>query len=180
MLLPLVLLLGLAFTLLLHAMTDGGQEGFQVGQEVLLRDTSLPVQEEEQLTLHQIHLGQGEPKSFPSLHGSVPSPVLVLWARVVQVLGGEDQRGQEDAVDSASHALGNGWQTSPEAAQVHQRAHQGGHLDLRPGDERCNEGFDGGKRRQGVGGIHWGCGGRRGLTMLADGVGHMGFASDDL
>jgi hypothetical protein len=106
--------------------------------------------------------------------------MLVLRARVIQVFGGKDQRSKEDPVDSASHALGNGWQTGPEAAQVHEGTHQGRHLDLRPGDEGCNEGFDGRERWQGIGGVHGRCRGRRGLAMLADGVGHMGLASDDL
>jgi hypothetical protein len=120
LLLPLILLLGFTFTLLLHAVTDRGQEGLQVSQEVLLCDTSLPIQEEEQLTLHQVHLGQREAKSLESLHSGVPSPMLVLGARVVQVLGSEDERGEEDPVDSASHALGNRWKAGPKAAQVHQ------------------------------------------------------------
>lgn len=119
MLLPLVLLLGLAL-LLFHAMTDRSKEGLQIRQKVLLRDTSLPIQQEEQLTFHQVDLGQREAKSFESLHSGVTSPVLVLGARVIQVLGGENERGEEDPVDGASHALGNRWQTGPETAQVHQ------------------------------------------------------------
>jgi hypothetical protein len=119
MLLPLALLLGLAL-FLLHAMTDRSEERLQISQKVLLGDTSLPIQQEEQLTFHQVDLGQREAKSFESLHSGVPSPVLVLGARVIQVLGGEDERGEEDPVDCASHALGNRWQTGSKTAQVHQ------------------------------------------------------------
>ena len=135
MLLQLILLLDFPQTLLFHTVTDRSQERLQISQEILLRDTSLPVQQEEQLTLHQVHLGQREAKSVKSFDSSIPSPMLVLRTRVIQVFGGEDQRSKEDPVDSASHALGDGWQAGPEAAQVHEGTHQGGHLDLRPGDE---------------------------------------------
>lgn len=56
--------------------------------------------------------------------------MLVLGAGVVQVLCGEDQGGKEDAVDGASHALGHGGQTGTQTAEVDERAHEGGNLDL--------------------------------------------------
>lgn len=33
--------------------------------------------------------------------------MLVLWRAVVQILGCENERSEEDPVDSATHALGN-------------------------------------------------------------------------
>lgn len=123
-------LLGLLLAgLSLHALTDGSQEWFQVSEQFLLRHTGLPVQQKEQLTFHQVHLGQRETKVI-SLHSSVPSPVLVLGAGVVQVLSGEDQRSKEDPVDGATHALGHGRQTGTQAAEVDEGAHERGDLDL--------------------------------------------------
>lgn len=92
----------------LQASTDRNQEMFQVGQEILLSHTSLPVEQNEQLTLHQIHLRQREAKPIVPLHYSVPSPVYVVGARVIQTLSRENKRGQEDSVASTTLAL-NSW-----------------------------------------------------------------------
>lgn len=109
---------------------DGCQEGFQMVVEVVRVDAQIPVQEEEELLLHQVDFGDGKAKVVVAANGTVPGPVLVLGRRVVEVLGGEDERGQEDAVDGAAHALCDGRETRFESAQVDERGHEGGDLDM--------------------------------------------------
>lgn len=153
-------------------------------EEIFLVDASVPVQQEEQLALHQVDFWQGEAEAIKTLDGSVSRPVLVLRAGIVQVLGGEDEGSQEDAVDGAAHALGDGRQASAQAAQEHERAHQCGHLDLRPGHQGHDERLDGWQRWHRVERVHGRRGRRRGLAMGADGagadVGHLSLTSDDL
>ena len=81
---------------------DGRQEGVEVGVQVLLGDAQVPVQEEQELLLHQVDLGAREAKGLEAAHVGVVGPVLVLGRRIVEVLGGEDKGGQEDAVDGAA------------------------------------------------------------------------------
>lgn len=88
---------------------DGCEKGLEVGEEVFFADSSVEIEQEQQLPLHQIDLSQGETKALTSLHRCVSGPMLVLGARIVQALGCKDQRGEEDAMYSASHALGNWW-----------------------------------------------------------------------
>lgn len=76
-------------------------------KEVLLGNSKVPVQQEQQLLLHEIHFGVGKPKPLTILHQRITRPVFVLRGRVVQVLGGENESGQEDAMNSTPHALGN-------------------------------------------------------------------------
>lgn len=123
--------LALSLLLELETATDGHEERLQVVQEVGLVDTDVPVQQEEQLTLHQVDFGQREPKALVAADGGVPGPVLVLWTGVVEVLGCQNQGSQEDAMHCAAHALGDGGQASPQPGQVDQRGHQRRHLHLR-------------------------------------------------
>ena len=111
---PLKLLFGfsLQFILLLETVANGCQERLQEGEKILLGDSRLPIQEEEQLTLHEVYLGEGEAEAVEPLDGRVPGPVLVLGTGVVEVLGCEDEGSQEDSVDGAAHALGHRRQTS--------------------------------------------------------------------
>jgi len=76
--------------------------------EVLGVNAKVPVKKEEELLLHEVDFSDGESKVFVATDGSVPGPVLVLWGRVIEVLSSKDQRSQEDPVDGAAHALGNG------------------------------------------------------------------------
>ena len=69
----------------------------------------VPVEKVEQLLFHEVDFGDGEAKVLVTSYGGVACPVLILWRRVVEVLGCEDERGQEDTVDSATHALGYRW-----------------------------------------------------------------------
>lgn len=45
--------------------------------------------------------------------GGVFRPVLVLWRRVVEILCGDDEGGEEDTVSGARHAFGGRWQSRP-------------------------------------------------------------------
>ena len=76
--------------------------------QVLRLYPQVPVQQEEKLLFHQVDFGHGKAKAFIAFHSGVPRPVLVLGRGVVEVLGGEDEAGEEDAVDGAAHALCNG------------------------------------------------------------------------
>ena len=61
---------------------------------------------------------------------AVSGPVLVLGWAVVEVLGSEDERSEEDAVGSAAQAPGKGLQPWPEAGEVDQRGHQSRDLNV--------------------------------------------------
>ena len=79
--------------------------------EILRVDAEIPVKEEQQLLLHKVDLGDGEAKVLVAADSAVPGPVLVLGRGVIEVLGCKDERGEEDAVNCASHALGDGRKT---------------------------------------------------------------------
>lgn len=81
--------------------------------EILRVDAEIPVEEEQQLLLHEVDLGDGEAKVLVAANSAVPGPVLVLGRGVIEVLSCKDERGEKDAVDSASHALGDGRETRP-------------------------------------------------------------------
>jgi hypothetical protein len=68
-----------------------------VCDELRLFDTQVVVEEVQQLLLHQVDLGERE-------ESTVLLPVHVLWRRVVKVLGGTDEYGEEDSVSGALHA----------------------------------------------------------------------------
>lgn len=116
-----------------NLLADGRQEDVQLAVEVVLGDAELPLEKHEELLLHQVDLGLGELKVWGAevalacaagalaaaggdaarSVGVVPDlgvlgPVLVLWRGVVEVLGGEDESSQEDAVGGAAQALGLG------------------------------------------------------------------------
>src|ERR1700712_4063269 len=76
---------------------DGSQEWIKVAVEIFWSDSQVPVEEVEQLLLHEVDFGDGKAKVGEVANGCVASPVLVLWRRVVEVLGREDKRGKEDA-----------------------------------------------------------------------------------
>lgn len=102
---------------------DGGKEGVKVVVEIIFADAQVPVKEVEQLLLHEIHFGAGESKRFKAADVGVLSPVLVLGRGVVEVLGGEDESGEEDAVDGASQTLGHGREALLESLEVDQGCH---------------------------------------------------------
>jgi hypothetical protein len=66
--------------------SDGvAEEGREVGEQLSLVHAKVEVEEEEELTLHEIHFGAGE-------EGGVSSPVLVLGRRVWQRGNSQSQR----------------------------------------------------------------------------------------
>lgn len=145
---------------------DGGpdrvEEVGEGGVEVVLGDAEVPVEEEEELFLHEVDLLELE-----EAHG-VGAPVLVLRGRVVQVLGAEDEGGEEDAVAGAGHALGHGRQPVPQPIEVDHGRHEGRRLDPRLFAEDGDEGLERGQAR--VKGDTLGRGGRRergGVAILA-------------
>lgn len=109
LLLPLSVLLGFpGLFACFETEPDRLQKGLQVYQQILLGDAGVPVQQEEELPLHQIDLGHGKPEAIEALDGGIPSPMLVLGAGVIQILGCQNEGGQEDPVNGATHALGHG------------------------------------------------------------------------
>lgn len=118
---------------------DGGEEGFEVGVKVVRVDAKVPVKEEEELFLHEVDFGEGEAEGFVAFDRSVARPVLVLGGGVVEVLGGEDEGGEEDAVDGATHAFGDWGKALLQAGEIDKGAHQGGDLDMGAVDQGLNE-----------------------------------------
>ena len=49
-----------------------------MGVEVFLGDPEVPVEEVEELLLHEVDFGDGEAKVLVASYGGVPGPVLVL------------------------------------------------------------------------------------------------------
>lgn len=97
--------------------------------KVLLTDNEVPLEKVEELLLHEVDLSQAEAEALVTLDSSVASPVLVLGGRVVERLCGEDKRSEEDAVDSAAHALGDRWEPLLETAEVDKGSHESWNLD---------------------------------------------------
>jgi len=100
-------------SLLFHDLifSDWCQEWLKMGVKILWPDSQIPIEQEQELLLHQIHLGDGETEVGKAADRSVSSPVLVLGRRVIQILRGEDEGSQEDPVHCASHALCNCWES---------------------------------------------------------------------
>lgn len=73
-----------------------------MSDDLIFVDSQVVVEQVEQLLLHQVDFGLRE-------HLRVAAPVLVLGGRVVEVLGSDDEGGEEDSVSSARHTLGNLW-----------------------------------------------------------------------
>lgn len=84
---------------------DRGEERLKVEVEIFFVDPHVPIEQEQKLLLHEVDLCGGEAEGVEARHCSVASPVLVLGRRVVEILRSEDERGQEDAVNGATHAL---------------------------------------------------------------------------
>lgn len=62
---------------------DGSQEWVEMEVEIFGSDSQVPVEEVEELLLHEVDFGDGEAKVGEVADGSVTCPVLVLWRRVV-------------------------------------------------------------------------------------------------
>lgn len=77
----------------------------------MFSDTKFPIKQAQKLLLHEVDFREAEPKVLVATNSCITCPVLVLGRRVVEVLGREDERSQEDSMGSALHALGNRRQT---------------------------------------------------------------------
>jgi len=97
---------------------DGSQEWVEMEVEVFRSDSQVPVEEVEKLLLHEVDFSDGEAKVGEVANGCVTSPVLVLWRRVVEVLGREDKGCKEDTVYSTLHALVDWRKSSLQSSQV--------------------------------------------------------------
>lgn len=75
------------------------------------------------MLFHEIDFGEGKAEGVVALDRGVASPVLVLGRGVVQVFGGEDEGGKEDAVNSAAHTFGHRGQALLQAREVDEGAH---------------------------------------------------------
>lgn len=142
--------------------------------KILGVDAEVPVEEKQKLLLHEVDLSNGETEVVVAAYSAVASPVLVLWGRVVEVLGCKDERSKEDAVGGAFHALGDRREARPEARKVDQACHQSGNLDVRTLDKGCDELFDGWQER------FPGLVGRRGWWCRRQALVKRRFTSDDL
>ena len=109
------------------------EEGFKVDNNLVLGDGEIVIEEVEQLFLHEVDLCLGE-------HLGVSTPVFVLGRRIIEVLGGDDESGEEDSVSGAWHTLGDFWKTVTKSLEVDERGEEGGDLDVGlfayHGDER--------------------------------------------
>lgn len=81
----------------LALLTLSEQERAQVVDQVTFEATKVIVQEHEQLLLHKVDLRQRE-------EPGVLLPVHVLGRAIIEILGGANEHGKEDAVPSALHA----------------------------------------------------------------------------
>lgn len=61
---------------------------------------------------------------------SVVGPVLVLRRRIVEVLGGQNERGQEDAVSCASETTGEWLKFCLQTSKVDQSRHESRDLNI--------------------------------------------------
>jgi hypothetical protein len=102
----------------LIAVTDWSEEGLQMTEQIVFSDARVPVQEEQKLSLHKVYLWEGEGKAFIALDGSVASPMLILWAGVIEVLRRQYERCEKDAMNGTTHALGDRRKTGLQPSQV--------------------------------------------------------------
>ena len=86
---------------------DGGEEGLKVSEEILVCDSQIPIEEEEELLFHEINLRDGKAETLKAFHRRISSPVFILGRAVIQILGREDERSEENSVDGATHSFGD-------------------------------------------------------------------------
>lgn len=118
-------------------LADRFEEGSERGVEVLVRDAEVPVEEEEELFLHEVDLLELEEAR------GVGAPVLVLGGGVVEVLGAEDEGGEEDPVTGAGHTLGHGGQLVLQPVEIDHGRHERRRLHARLLTEDRDEGLEG-------------------------------------
>jgi len=62
----------------LDLVADGLEEGVEVGVEIIFTDVEVPVEEEEELLLHEVDFGSGETEVLVASDFGVLGPMLVL------------------------------------------------------------------------------------------------------
>lgn len=105
-----------------------------MGNHLFVGHTKVPVQEVEQLSLHQVDIGDGE-KAL-----SVVGPVNVLGRRVIMEFGSQNQAAQENSVTGARKTLCILRQLLLQSFQVHQGSHQGTGVNVCVSDQSVDEG----------------------------------------
>jgi len=94
-----------------ETLANGSQEGLEMTVQFLRANAEVPIEQGEELPLHGVHCCKGETEMVVAMHGAVASPEPVLRRRVIQVLCGEDEGREEDAVDRTALAFGRRRQT---------------------------------------------------------------------
>lgn len=125
-------------------LTDWQEERLELKLKLLQTEVEVVSQETKELLLHKVDFGPGKAKLgevlvWCGLDMGIACPVAVFWRRIVHVLGGDDQAGEEDAVCGALQALGNWWELLAKALEVEECGHEGGDLDVGLLDERADE-----------------------------------------
>jgi len=95
----------------------------KVSRQGRLIDSEIIVENVEKLLLHEVDLGKRE-------EASVALPVHVLRGRVVEVLCGANEDGEEDTMPSALHAVGDWRETLLETVEVDKNDGQRRHLHV--------------------------------------------------
>lgn len=105
-LVPATLLLAMSHLLdvaLINLAAKGLKEVVELAVEVLFSDAKVPLEQEEKLLLHQVDLSTAEAKIVHlSVDVRVVGPVFVFGRAVIEILGSENERGEEDAVGGTS------------------------------------------------------------------------------
>jgi hypothetical protein len=123
-----------------NLVAEGLKEVVEIPVKVLLSNAKVPLKEEEELLLHQVDLCAAEAKVV-ALGGDVAvvGPVLVLWWAVVEVLSGEDESSEKNAMGGASKTASHRLKLWLEAAQVDESGHESRDLNVRGDNELCDE-----------------------------------------
>lgn len=111
------------------------EERLEVVNNLILVDCQVVVEQEQELFLHQVDFRLRE-------HLGVPAPMLVLWGRVVEVLGGDDEGGKEDSVSGARHSFGDFGKSVSKSFEIHEGGEEGRHLDVGLFADHSDEGLE--------------------------------------
>lgn len=109
-------------------------------------ESEIVVEELEELHLHEVDFGTRETKELADtvnvldMAVGVRGPPLVLGTRIVEVLGGNDERGDEYAVASARHpSFGHLGKLVLEAVEINERCKERRGLHVRPPMKKTDE-----------------------------------------
>lgn len=112
---------------------DWNQELTDLLDHVFIGNSNVPVQEVEQLSLHQVDVLQ---RKKPI---GVLSPMDIFRRRIVVEFGSEDQTTQEDAVSGTRQALSVLWKLQLQLVQVNKSSHQCACVDIGVADQATDE-----------------------------------------